>query len=262
MASAAILYANGSTTHSAFGLYNNTNEHHAKGESVMFIKRDGPKFSKVVTVTKYLQLIIIDEYSTLWDELLLMVDKQLRFIRGNDLPFGGCDVILCGDFLQLKPTIGRSLMYAFFDNNLFGEILRSFKRSVLKEQMRASEDKFQEKLVSRLANYRDYPQPIDRKLLSSSCQYCEADSQPTASCEHLHFLTKQDIINDKSWIIAPLVGFTHQSIDYTLLERIKTFAIANNSFVMMWRLDSNESRKNQVDICSLTDEADKSFVEL
>ncbi len=31
------------------------------------------------------------------------LEKVARLIRGNDLPFGGIQVIACGDFMQLPP---------------------------------------------------------------------------------------------------------------------------------------------------------------
>ncbi len=51
--------------------------------------------------------LIIDEISMLHDFRLDMVDEVLRVVRGNDAPFGGVQVILCGDFFQLPPVNRR-----------------------------------------------------------------------------------------------------------------------------------------------------------
>ena len=49
-------------------------------------------------------VLIIDEISMLHDYRLDMVDEVVRTIRGEDKPFGGLQVILCGDFFQLPPV--------------------------------------------------------------------------------------------------------------------------------------------------------------
>ncbi len=52
-------------------------------------------------------VLIIDEISMLHDYRLDMVDEVARRVRGGGAPFGGMQVILCGDFFQLPP-INRS----------------------------------------------------------------------------------------------------------------------------------------------------------
>lgn len=48
-------------------------------------------------------VLVIDEISMLHDFRLDMVDKVARTVRDDDSPFGGIQVILCGDFFQLPP---------------------------------------------------------------------------------------------------------------------------------------------------------------
>ena len=50
------------------------------------------------------EILVIDEISMLHDYSFTAVDIALRQIRGNDIPFGGIQVILCGDFFQLPPV--------------------------------------------------------------------------------------------------------------------------------------------------------------
>ncbi len=52
-------------------------------------------------------VLIIDEISMLHDFRLDMVDIITRAVRSNDEPFGGLQVILCGDFFQLPPVNRR-----------------------------------------------------------------------------------------------------------------------------------------------------------
>ncbi len=49
-------------------------------------------------------VIVIDEVSMLTGDYLDMMDYWLRTVRENRKPFGGVQMILCGDFLQLPPV--------------------------------------------------------------------------------------------------------------------------------------------------------------
>lgn len=64
------------------------------------------KKGRADTITKT-DVLIIDEISMLHDFRLDMVDRVARKIRGQDEPFGGIQVILCGDFFQLPPVNRR-----------------------------------------------------------------------------------------------------------------------------------------------------------
>ena len=54
------------------------------------------------------QVLIIDEVSMLSANTLDMVDMVCRRVRQNELPFGGLQVILVGDFFQLPPIIKKT----------------------------------------------------------------------------------------------------------------------------------------------------------
>jgi len=63
-------------------------EHMAKGRHEIISKTD---------------VLIIDEISMLHDYRLDMVDEACRLVRRKDIPFGGIQVIMSGDFFQLPP---------------------------------------------------------------------------------------------------------------------------------------------------------------
>lgn len=60
--------------------------------------------SKINRNYKQTSVLIIDEISMLHQHQLDMVDKIARFILKKSAPFGGIQVILCGDFFQLPPV--------------------------------------------------------------------------------------------------------------------------------------------------------------
>lgn len=60
-------------------------------------------------------VLIIDEVSMLGAHVLDMVDQVCREVRRNNVPFGGLQTILVGDFFQLPPVSrrGQNIQYAF-----------------------------------------------------------------------------------------------------------------------------------------------------
>lgn len=57
-------------------------------------------FKKKIEKTK---ILIIDEISMLHQKQINLVDKILQYHRDSQLPFGGIQVVVCGDFFQLPP---------------------------------------------------------------------------------------------------------------------------------------------------------------
>jgi hypothetical protein len=53
---------------------------------------------------KNTKVLIIDEISMLHKHQLDMVDVIARYVLNNDEPFGGMQVVVCGDFFQLPPV--------------------------------------------------------------------------------------------------------------------------------------------------------------
>ena len=53
-----------------------------------------------------LQLLVIDEVSMMNAELFTKINEYLCLVRGITKPFGGVQVLLCGDFAQLPPVEG------------------------------------------------------------------------------------------------------------------------------------------------------------
>lgn len=54
-------------------------------------------------IIKKTDVLIIDEISMLHDYRLDMIDEICRTVREEDAPFGGIQLVMCGDFFQLPP---------------------------------------------------------------------------------------------------------------------------------------------------------------
>lgn len=70
--------------------------------------------SHVVKKVKDSSVLIIDEISMLSHNHLDLVDKVVREIKSKDVPFGGMQVVLCGDFFQLPPIHRSGEIEALF----------------------------------------------------------------------------------------------------------------------------------------------------
>lgn len=63
------------------------------------------------------KVLIIDEISMLHDFQLDMTDKICKSIRENEKPFGGLQIVLCGDFYQLPPVSKGKHRGSFITNS-------------------------------------------------------------------------------------------------------------------------------------------------
>jgi len=135
----AATHLGGGTIHSWSGigihdvLPTNFHEHMHKGRSDTIIKTD---------------VLIIDEISMLHDYRLDMIDQIARQVRGEDIPFGGMQVVLCGDFFQLPPVTRGDQEQASFvvSSNAWEEMDPVI--CYLDEQHRQNDDEFLEILTA------------------------------------------------------------------------------------------------------------------
>jgi len=77
---------------------------------------------------KDIDILVIDEISMMSAGLFEKIDAMLRIIRGTDMFFGGIQVILSGDFLQLPPVFSegadtRLLVESELFNRMFKDCL-------------------------------------------------------------------------------------------------------------------------------------------
>lgn len=98
------------------------------------------------------KVLVIDEVSMLHSFRLDLIELVCRHMKGSDEPFGGMQVILCGDFFQLPPvTRVKETQISFDDtesmNSDFAYNAESFRRAgfvvcYLEEQYRQKDKQF------------------------------------------------------------------------------------------------------------------------
>ncbi len=88
------------------------------------------------------KVLVLDEISMLHHYRLDLVDRIARHLKRNNLPFGGMQVILCGDFFQLPPVSRQGEMESFFSyrSNAWREL--GLKICYLEEQHRQKDKIF------------------------------------------------------------------------------------------------------------------------
>jgi ATP-dependent DNA helicase PIF1 len=93
---------------------------------------------------KQAKMLAIDEISMISAELFDLFNKYLQNIRENDKPFGGLQLILFGDFLQLPPVVREGELNFCFESNAWEK--GGFKKIMLTEVFRQEDKRFIELL--------------------------------------------------------------------------------------------------------------------
>jgi ATP-dependent DNA helicase PIF1 len=87
-------------------------------------------------------VLIIDEISMLHHFQLDMIDRVAREVKNSDLPFGGLQIIFCGDFFQLPPVHRTGSPESFFAYHSGSWKNLGLKVCYLSEQHRQSDLEF------------------------------------------------------------------------------------------------------------------------
>lgn len=91
---------------------------------------------------KETDILVIDEVSMLSGELFIKLSQVGQRIRGDcSRPFGGLQVILCGDFFQLPPVMKTKSAYQFaFQTPIWKELLKDKDQSVVLDKVFRQKD--------------------------------------------------------------------------------------------------------------------------
>jgi hypothetical protein len=88
------------------------------------------------------QVLVIDEVSMLHHFRLDLIDEICRHMKDSDAPFGGMQIILCGDFFQLPPIarFGEPAALFAYESEIWKNA--NFKICYLEEQHRQTDTAF------------------------------------------------------------------------------------------------------------------------
>jgi ATP-dependent DNA helicase PIF1 len=106
-------------------------------------------------------ILIIDEISMLHSFRLDMVDEVLRHVRKNDQPFGGIQVILCGDFFQLPPVQRQESKPGGFITDSAVWQAGTFTVCYLEKQYRQANDSYYAEILNGIRAGRLRPSQIE-----------------------------------------------------------------------------------------------------
>lgn len=87
---------------------------------------------------KALKVLVIDEISMIDGRLFTKLEELARILRGNNLPFGGIQVICTGDFFQLPPVMSDSQCQYCFQSSQWDRVIQ--KVVLLKQVFRQKGD--------------------------------------------------------------------------------------------------------------------------
>jgi ATP-dependent exoDNAse (exonuclease V), alpha sub unit - helicase superfamily I member len=130
---------------------------------------------------KYAQVLIIDEISMLHSFQLDAIDIICRAFKHNEEPFGGMQIILCGDFFQLPPInkSGGETNFAY-KSDIWGNM--DLNICYLEEQYRQNSESSLLKILNEIRDNGVGEQTWD--LLKERQQYDEFKFTPTKLYTH------------------------------------------------------------------------------
>ena len=143
----AALNINGSTAHKIFGL-----DFGVFVDGITLKKNLKKEYAAVLKSDSF-QILVLDECSMLRSDKLQEIDWTLKKYKNNNLPFGGVQVLMFGDPLQLSPVVKqdeRKLLLQhyksefFFDSQAFIEA--DFEHIKLEAVYRQTDEELKNKL--------------------------------------------------------------------------------------------------------------------
>jgi len=163
----AAVLINGQTIHSFLGL--------GISRDLKTIIKNLEKFKKQLIVIKNLQTLIIDEISMMDNQLFELINNLLKYIKNNNIAFGGIQVILVGDFHQLPPVENDYC----FTSPIWNEL--RLTSIILTEIIRQKDDDDLKKILEEIRNEKisEKTMEILKNMVITDKDYKEDEIKPT-----------------------------------------------------------------------------------
>lgn len=176
--------------------------------------------TSIAETLQYVEHLIIDEISMVRADLFEMINKICQIAKGNQRPFGGIQIIVVGDMLQLPPVVSENseeedsvlLKYLqdtyggiyFFNSKIIQSNLKNIDFYELKKSVRQQGDPAYEKLLDVLREPTDSKQ-VREALEKINERVVSPENLPTAR-EAIHIVTtnsKVEKINEQQLGLLP-----------------------------------------------------------
>ena len=170
------------------------------------------------------RLVVIDEISMVSPELFSSIDARLQQASGNAVPFGGFCVVACGDFFQIRPVSGQTLLEAALAvakqkmspaATVGATLWQRFRLCTLSSQMRAADCPRQGALISNIR--------LEKKFNWSTFSAIEK------------LCAKDFAENPMKWSCARFISFYNAEVDAANHEMVKNFAKLTGQKVLWWK---------------------------
>ena len=208
------------------------------------------EFSQLIKKDK-IGLIIIDEVSTMTTRQFHILDRRFRQVmEKDDIPFGGINVILCGDFMQNDAIGGdalylNSLLVAKYNKDLripkgiFRDRSSFFPESV----MQKTAEVFNEAVVYVLEEQFRIKEN-DPKHMKLIRKIHRGDGISQQDLDSFQFIDTKTIQKDSNWRYAPILVTSNFERAAITEQKAILFAKENNEHVFKWRLESKVVKGN------------------
>lgn len=136
----AALNIEGKTIHKTLGIGFGPKKDQSFLEFETFLERNKYWNEKTQQIINKKNILLIDEISMIEARLFDFINFRLQCLREDTRPFGGMQMIVIGDFLQLEPVCREGIVRFAFESNSWKDA--NFEIINLKEVVRQDDEKF------------------------------------------------------------------------------------------------------------------------
>ncbi|MEW8561119.1 MAG: DUF6570 domain-containing protein [Candidatus Thiodiazotropha sp.] len=180
------------------------------GYSASYIELSARSLQTLRSAFQNIHTVLIDEVSMVSSVMLEHIHLRLQAIKNNDLAFGGLNIILVGDFFQLRPVRGQ---FAFKHSNLW-PLFRPF---FLNENVRQNQDIPFSQLLNRIRLGHFSSDDIDllktRLVPADAVDHSIFHIYPTRECVRQHNNKIQNTLSAPQMIYNAIHYFSENDME-------------------------------------------------